>query len=80
MQRLYCATINPDTEITITAGATYTIFTAIAAFVSSGDEVILIEPLRFLPALHRGQRRVPVSYKLSAPGLPRRLGSTLADW
>lgn len=42
--RLYGATVNPDTEITITAGATQAIFCAIAAFIRPGDEVILLEP------------------------------------
>lgn len=37
-------TPNPDTEITITAGATQAIFTAIAALVQAGDEVILFDP------------------------------------
>ncbi|TVR90189.1 MAG: aminotransferase class I/II-fold pyridoxal phosphate-dependent enzyme [Saprospirales bacterium] len=41
---LYDNPINADSEITITAGATQAIFTAITAFVSPGDEVILIEP------------------------------------
>jgi methionine aminotransferase len=35
---------NPETEITITAGATQAIFTAITAFVSNGDEVIVLKP------------------------------------
>jgi methionine aminotransferase len=37
-------TPNPDTEITITAGATQAIFTAIASLVQAGDEVILFDP------------------------------------
>jgi methionine transaminase len=36
--------VNPETEITVTAGATQAIFCAIAAFVRPGDEVILLEP------------------------------------
>lgn len=36
--------INPDTEITVTAGATQALYTAITAIVQAGDEVILIEP------------------------------------
>lgn len=40
----YHRKLNPDTEITITAGATQAIYTAIASFVSDGDEVILFEP------------------------------------
>ena len=35
---------DPETEITLTAGATQAIFTAISAFVRPGDEVILIKP------------------------------------
>lgn len=41
---LYGATYNPDTEITVTAGATQAIFTAITAMVREGDEVIVFEP------------------------------------
>jgi len=33
-----------DQEITVTAGATQAIFTAIAATISKGDEVIIVEP------------------------------------
>lgn len=33
-----------DEEITVTAGATQAIFTAIAAIISQGDEVIIVEP------------------------------------
>lgn len=36
--------INPDTEITVTAGATQAIYSAIAAVVNSGDEVVLFDP------------------------------------
>lgn len=41
---IYGAKYNPDTEITITAGATQAIYTAIAAIVQEGDEVIVFEP------------------------------------
>ncbi len=44
MERLYGAKLDPETEITITAGGTQAIFCAIAAFVRPGDEVILLEP------------------------------------
>jgi methionine aminotransferase len=40
----YHSHYNPDTEITITAGATQGIYTAIAAFINKGDEVIVFEP------------------------------------
>jgi methionine aminotransferase len=42
--KLYQARFNPETEITVTAGATQALFTAIQAFVSKGDEVIIFEP------------------------------------
>jgi methionine aminotransferase len=40
----YQLSYSPDEEITITAGATQALFTAIAAFVGDGDEVIIFEP------------------------------------
>lgn len=43
-EQLYSLQYNPDTEITVTAGATQAIFTAIAATVSEGDEVIIFTP------------------------------------
>lgn len=44
IENCYNRTINPETEITITAGATQGIYTAISAFVSIDDEVIIFEP------------------------------------
>lgn len=41
---LYGAEYHPETEITITAGATQAIFTAITSVVRYGDEVIIFEP------------------------------------
>jgi methionine aminotransferase len=43
-EALYSATYNPETEITITAGATQAIYTAIGATVGEGDEVIIFTP------------------------------------
>lgn len=43
-ERLYGFGYDPGTEITVTAGATQAIFTAIAAVVHPGDEVIIIDP------------------------------------
>jgi len=41
---LYDVNYNPDTEITVTAGATQAIFTIIAAFIHKNDEVIIFTP------------------------------------
>ncbi len=44
IENLYGVTYNPETEITITAGATQAIFTAIAACIKKDDEVIIFKP------------------------------------
>ncbi|RPD50935.1 methionine aminotransferase [Paracnuella aquatica] len=41
---LYNQEVNPDTEITVTAGGTYGLFTAMATVLHPGDEVIVFEP------------------------------------
>jgi len=43
-EKLYGAKYNPDTEITITAGGTQAIYTAITATINANDEVIIFEP------------------------------------
>ncbi len=44
VSRTYNRAVDPETEITITAGATQAIFSCVAAFVRPGDEVILFDP------------------------------------
>jgi len=68
MEHAYGMNINPDTEITITAGATQALFTAIAAFVHPDDEVILIEPAydSYRPSIELAGG-VPVIYELHGP-------------
>ena len=41
---LYQQQINPDTEITVTPGGTYAIYTALTTVLNPGDEVIIFEP------------------------------------
>jgi methionine aminotransferase len=41
---LYGCQVNPDTEVTITAGGTQAIFTAAAAIIHPGDEAIIFDP------------------------------------
>ena len=43
-ERLYGRHVNPDTEVTVTSGATEALFAAIAAVVRPGDEVIVLDP------------------------------------
>ena len=42
--RLYARTVSPDSEVTITPGATQAIFCAIQAIIRNGDEVIVFDP------------------------------------
>ncbi|MBL0146113.1 MAG: aminotransferase class I/II-fold pyridoxal phosphate-dependent enzyme [Chitinophagaceae bacterium] len=44
VEQLYQTKINPDTEITITPGGTYAIYTALTTIIQPGDEVIVFEP------------------------------------
>ena len=43
-EKIHRAYYNPESEITITAGGTQALYTAITAFVNKGDEVIIFEP------------------------------------
>lgn len=44
IEGLYAAPVNPDTEITITPGGTYAIYTALTTILKPGDEAIVFEP------------------------------------
>lgn len=50
---LYKAEINPDTEITVTPGGTYALYTALTTVLQPGDEVIVFEPAydSYIPAI-----------------------------
>ncbi len=64
----YGLSINPDTEITITPGATYAIYTAFTALLEAGDEVIVLEPAydSYIPNIEtNGAKAIPVP--LQAP-------------
>ena len=65
---LYGKAYNPVDEITVTAGATQAIFTAIAATIGQGDEVIIFTPAYdcYEPAIELfGGKTIPV--QLTAP-------------
>ena len=44
IQALYGTTVHPDTDITITPGGTYAIYTSLTTVLKPGDEVIVFEP------------------------------------
>jgi len=64
----YQKSLNPDTEICVTAGATQALFTAIQAFVHTGNEVIIIEPAydSYRPSVIIAGG-VPIAYRLKSP-------------
>jgi len=67
-EALYSGIYNPESEITITAGATQAIFTAIASTVNEGDEVVVFTPAYdcYEPAIELIGAK-PVYVQLKAP-------------
>jgi len=68
VQFLYDARVDPDTDITVTSGATEALFAAISAVVHPGDEVIVIEPAfdSYVPAIQLNQG-IPVFVPMTFP-------------
>ncbi len=68
LQKTYGSEINPNSEITVTAGATQAIYNTISAIIRPGDEVILFSPAYdcYAPAIevHGG---IPVFVPLDHP-------------
>lgn len=65
---LYSAVVNPDTEVTVTAGGTQAIFTAILSVIREDDEVILFAPAydSYAPAVELAGGKA-IYYDLEAP-------------
>lgn len=64
---LYSTKINPDTDITITPGGTYAIYTSLTTVLQFGDEVIVFEPAydSYIPNIEiNGAKavRIPLTY------------------
>jgi len=73
-ERLYGRKVSPDTEVTVTSGATEALFAAIAATVRPGEEVIVLDPCydSYEPAIElSGGKAVHV---------PLRLPDFSVDW
>ena len=72
--RFYGLTVDPDTEVVVTSGATEAITASLMALLDPGDEVVLIEPLydTYLPVV-RLLGAVPRLVRLQPPAweLPR---------
>lgn len=60
---LYQTQVNPDTQITVTPGGTYALYTALTTILQPGDEVIVFEPAYdcYIPAIElNGAKAVAV--------------------
>ncbi|ENO93409.1 methionine aminotransferase [Thauera sp. 28] len=68
VETLYGTAYDEESEITVTAGATQALFTAVTACVHPGDEVIVFEPVydSYVPAIELAGG-TPVRLQLSAP-------------
>ena len=68
VEALYGQRYNADSEITVTAGATQAIITAILALLRPGEEIIVIEPAydSYVPAIELAGG-VPVFVQMTAP-------------
>lgn len=69
IEGLYTTKINPETEITVTPGGTYAIYTALTTILNPGDEVIIFEPAydSYIPNVEINGA-VPVLIPLTYPG------------
>ncbi|KJV28117.1 pyridoxal phosphate-dependent aminotransferase [Luteibacter yeojuensis] len=71
-ERLYGHRVSPDTEVTVTSGATEALFSAIAAVVRAGDEVIVFDPCydSYEPAIElQGARAVHIPLTVPSFGI-----------
>lgn len=68
-QRCYGRLVDPETEVTITSGATEALFVAIQAVVRPGDEVIVFDPAydSYQPAVELAGGKT-IHIQLTAPG------------
>lgn len=72
VNNLYGSSYSPDTEVTVTAGGTEAIFTALTACINPGDEVIIFEPaydcyapvIKMLGGLVKPYEMAPPDYKI----------------
>jgi methionine aminotransferase len=71
--KLYNANINPETQITLTPGGTYAIYTALTAVLQPNDEVIVFEPAydSYIPNIEiNGAKAVRISLQYPNYSIP----------
>jgi len=70
---LYASAIHPETEITITPGGTYGLYTAFTTIIQPGDEVIIFEPAydSYIPNITlNGGLVVPIAFDFPGYTIP----------
>ncbi len=70
---LYNAAINPASEITVTPGGTYAIYTALTTVLQPGDEVIVFEPAydSYIPNIEiNGAIAIPIALQFPDYSIP----------
>ncbi len=73
VEKLYQTKINYDTQITVTPGGTYAIFTALTTVLQPGDEVVVFEPAydSYIPNIEiNGAKPVLISLKYPDYSIP----------
>jgi methionine transaminase len=81
VQFLYNSVVSPDTQVTVTPGGTYALYTALTTILQPGDEVIVFEPAydSYIPAIEvNGAKAVAVQltfpdYKINWADVKRRI-------
>ena len=64
VELLYSTKVNPDTQITVTPGGTYALYTALTTILQPGDEVIVFEPAydSYIPSVElNGAKAIRIS-------------------
>ena len=69
IHKLYNASVNPETQITVTPGGTYAIYTSLTSILQKDDEVIVFEPAydSYIPNIIINGAK-PVLIQLQYPG------------
>ena len=71
--KLYGASIDPDTQITVTPGGTYAIYTSLTTVLQPGDEVIVFEPAydSYIPNIEiNGAKAVRIALEFPSYSIP----------
>jgi methionine aminotransferase len=71
--KLYNASIDPETQITVTPGGTYAIYTSLTTVLQPGDEVIVFEPAydSYIPNIEvNGAKAVRIALEFPSYAIP----------